>query len=115
MLNSSLSVLRDLEQDNGHSSDLDQRKSGTPFVKTVHKEDGTKLPTSPLSRGVLKRKGGTLSMQYCADSGTIETVFRTIISVNQLSLYGAVAEMCEECDSCHDRRSCTRRRSIAKI
>ena len=30
-----------------------------------------------------------------------ETVFRTIISVNQLSLYGAVAEMCEEYESCH--------------
>ena len=60
--------------------------------------------TSPLSRGVLKSKaGGKLSIHYCADPGTIETVFRTIISVNQLSLYGAVAEMCEECDSCHDR------------
>ena len=33
----------------------------------------------------------------------IETVFRTIISVNQLSIYGAVAEMCEEYESCHDR------------
>ena len=42
-------------------------------------------------------------MHYCADPGTIETVFRTIIPVNQLSIYGAVAEMCEECDSCHDR------------
>ena len=60
--------------------------------------------TSPLSRGQLKSKGcGKLSIHYCADQGTIETVFRTIISVNQLSLYGAVAEMCEECDSCHDR------------
>ena len=60
--------------------------------------------TSPLSRGVLKSKdGGKLSIHYCADSGTIETVFRTITSVNQLSLYGAVAEMCEECESCHDR------------
>ena len=50
--------------------------------------------TSPLSRGVLKSKGGgTFSIHYCADQGTIETVFRTIISVNQLSLYGAVAEM----------------------
>ena len=28
---------------------------------------------------------------------------RTNISVNQLSIYGAVAEMCEECDSCHNR------------
>ena len=60
--------------------------------------------TSPLSRGVLKNEGGgKLSIHYCADPGTIETVFRTIISVNQLSIYGAVVEICEECDSCHDR------------
>ena len=52
---------------------------------------------------MLKSKGGgKLSIHYCADSRTIETVFRTIISVNHLSLYGAVAEICEECDSCHD-------------
>ena len=51
--------------------------------------------TSPLSRGVLKSKGGgKLSIHYCAVFETIETVFRTISSVNQLSLYGAVAEMC---------------------
>ena len=60
--------------------------------------------TSPLSRGVLKSKGGgKLSIHFCADLGTIETVFRTIISVNQLSIYGAVADVCEECDSSHDR------------
>ena len=60
--------------------------------------------TSPLSRGQLKSKGGgKLSIHYYADPGTIETVFRTNVSVNQLSLYGAVAEMCEECESCHDR------------
>ena len=51
--------------------------------------------TSPLSRGQLKSKGGgKLSIHYCADLETIETVFRTNISVNQLCLYGAVAEMC---------------------
>ena len=60
--------------------------------------------TSPLSRGVLKSKGGgKLSIHYCADQETITTVFRTITSVNQLSLYGAVAEMCEEYESYHDR------------
>ena len=59
---------------------------------------------SPLSRGMLKNKGGgKLSIHYCADFATIETVFRTMIFVNQLSLYGAVAEMCEEYESCHDR------------
>ena len=53
--------------------------------------------TSPLSRGKLKSKGGgKLSIHYCAGQKTIETVFRTIISVNQLSLYEAVAEMCED-------------------
>ena len=52
--------------------------------------------TRPLSRGRLKSKGGgKLSTHYCADSETIETVFRTFTSVNQLSLYGAVVEMCE--------------------
>ena len=29
-------------------------------------------------------------------STTIETVFRTIISLNQLSIYGAVADLCKE-------------------
>ena len=28
---------------------------------------------------------------------------KLFFAVNQLSIYGAVAEMCEECDSCHDR------------
>ena len=41
-------------------------------------------------------------MHNCADFAAIETVFRPIFSVNQLSLYGAVAEMCEEYESCHD-------------
>ena len=38
-----------------------------------------------------------------ADEGTIKTVFRTIISVNQLSLYGAVSDLCEEYKACHVR------------
>ena len=60
--------------------------------------------TSPLSRGRLKSKGhGKLSIHYCANQDTITTVFRTIASVNQLSLYGAVAEMCEEYETFHDR------------
>ena len=70
------------------------RRSGHPVFRA----------TSPLSRGQLKSKGhGKLSIHYCAYQETIETVFRTITSVNQLSLYGAVAEMCEEYESYHDR------------
>ena len=56
--------------------------------------------TSPLSRCQLKSKGGgKWSIHYAADFETVETVFRTITSVNQLSLYGAVSDSCEEYES----------------
>ena len=60
--------------------------------------------TTPLSRGQLKSKGhGKLPIQFAADLETIETIFRIIVSASQLSLYGAVAEMCEEYESLHER------------
>ena len=60
--------------------------------------------TSPLSRGQLKSKGGgKLSIHYCAILGTIKTVFRTVISVNQLSIYEAVSDLCEEHETFQDR------------
>ena len=60
--------------------------------------------TTPLSRGQLKSKGhGKLSIHFAADQETIETIFRMIVSASQLSLYGAVAEMCEEYETFHDR------------
>ena len=43
VLNSFLSMRRDLEQDNGHSSDLDQKRNGILLTNTNHKENGTKL------------------------------------------------------------------------
>ena len=60
--------------------------------------------TTPLSRGTLKSKGhGKLSIHFTADYPTIETIFRIIISANQLSLYGAVANICEEFENHQDR------------
>ena len=60
--------------------------------------------TTPLSRGQLKSKGhGKLSINNAADQETIETIFRIIVSANQLSLYKAVAEMWEEYESFHER------------
>ena len=59
--------------------------------------------TTPLSRGILKSKGhGKLSIHFTADYPTIETVFRIIISANQLSIYGAVATICEEFETHQD-------------
>ena len=37
------------------------------------------------------------------DAETVETIVLTIIFANQLSIYGAVANMCEECESLYDR------------
>ena len=61
-----------------------------------------RAPT-PLSRGSLKSKGrGKLSIHFAADQDTIDTIYR-IISVNQLSVYGAVAAVCEEFEDRQDR------------
>ena len=60
--------------------------------------------TTPLSRGQLKSKGrGKLSIHFAADQDTIDTIHRIILSVNQLSVYGAVAAVCEEFEDHQDR------------
>ena len=60
--------------------------------------------TTPLSRGSLKSKRrGKLSIHFAADYPTIETIYRIILSVNQLSVYGAVAVICEEFEDHQDR------------
>ena len=73
---------------------LEFADSGCPIFRAM----------TPLSRGKLKSKGhGKLLIHFAADLEAIETIFHIIVSANQLSLYGAVAEMCEEYESLHDR------------
>ena len=58
----------------------------------------------PIFRATTQSKGhGKLSIHFAATQETIEAIFRIIVSANQLSLHGAVAEMCEEYESLHDR------------
>ena len=60
--------------------------------------------TTPLSRGQLKSKGrGKLSIHFAADQDTIDAIYRIILSVTQLSIYGAVAAVCEEFEDHQDR------------
>ena len=59
--------------------------------------------TTPLSRSSLKSKGrGKLSIHFAADQDTIDTIYRIILSVNQLSVYGAVTALCEEFENHQD-------------
>ena len=70
------------------------RESGHPVFRA----------TSPLSRGTLKSKaGGQLSIHFCADEDTNETVYCTIISVHQPRIYGAVSDLCDEYSACQAR------------
>ena len=44
-----------------------------------------------------------MSVHYAADLETIENIFRILVSANQVSLHGAIAEMCEEYETLHER------------
>ena len=59
--------------------------------------------TTPLSRGQLKSKGrGKLSLHFTPDQDTVDTIYRIIFSVNQFSVYGAVAVICDEYENHQD-------------
>ena len=103
---------------NGHLLDHFPKRSGILWKRIVHKEFGDHIAllefaesgcpifraTTPLSRCNLKSKGhGKLSIHFAADQETIETIFRIIVFASQLSLYGAVANICEEFESHQDR------------
>ena len=44
-----------------------------------------------------------MSKHFTADQDTVDTIYRIILSVNQLSVYGAVAAICEEFEDHQDR------------
>ena len=69
---------------------LEFAESGPPIFRA----------TTPLSRGQLKSKGrGKLSIHF---TDTVDTIYRIILSVNQISVYGAVAATCEEYEGHQD-------------
>ena len=120
-LKSYLCMHESLVQDNGHLLVQVPRRSGILWKRIAHKEFGDNIAekmllefaesgcpifraTTPLSRGQLRSKGhGKLTIHFGATQKTIETIFRIIVYATQLRLYGAVANMCEEYESFHDR------------
>ena len=66
---------------------LNFAESGHPAIRA----------TSALERGELRSKEkGEKSIHFNGSEGNIELILRTIISANQLSVYGAVADLCKE-------------------
>ena len=70
-------------------------------MKMIHEFSETAHPifraSSAFERGDSRSKGGckkTIHFNGCGQS--VELILRTVISANQLSIYGAVADMCTE-------------------
>ena len=97
----------------GHSWDLDQRRNGTELTLINQTETGTKrlrkwwlirrnrpsdIPwfQRPWSRWITKQRGGKKTILFNGSEQSVEFILRTVTSVNQLSIYGAVADMCRE-------------------
>ena len=62
------------------------KDTGHPVFKSI----------SALSRGILKKKNVRDTIHFNADASNTELLFRIIHSVNQLSIYGAVSNWCEQ-------------------
>ena len=119
MPESSKYLQRNLVLDNGHLLVQVLKRSGFLVKSIAHKELGITSRTKCCWNSqkadilfsvqrlhcpcILKSKGhGKLSIHFTADYPTIETVFRIIISANQLSINGAVATICEEFETHRD-------------
>ena len=120
MPKSSPYLQRSLVLDSGHLLVQVPKRSGILWKRLAHMEFGitsrTKCCWNSQKADVLfsvqqlhcpgvifKSKGhGKLSIHFAAAQEAIETIFRIVISANQLSLYGAVANVCEEFEAHQD-------------
>ena len=119
----------------GHLSFLGPRSEQKWYVTNAYKPEGrwdkvaddmmpnfaesghpTFRGTSVFERGTVNSKGGgKSSIHFCGYSETIEVIFRTIISANPLSVYGAVADMCEESILLFSEVSASAGKLVAKV
>ena len=85
---------KDFQQDVSHSSHLGQKKKW--YFMNIDRPQGEWDRVAEL---MMINVGERRHPVFRA----IETIFRTIISVNQLSIYGAVSDLCDEYSSCQAR------------
>ena len=105
--------------DNGLLLDQVLKRSGI-LPRIAHKEPGTILqskccwnlqkldillsvPRLRCPEAFSRARHGKLSIHFAADVDTVDTIYRIILPVNQLSVYGAVAAVCEEFEGHQDR------------
>ena len=114
ILSELLSRLEDSRKDIGRLWDLDPRRNAAEPMPTNRMENGIKTAegrmlnfaesghplfraSSALERGELKSKGkGVRTILFNGSDEHIELILRTLVSVNQLSIHGAAADLCKE-------------------
>ena len=116
----SIFAKKDSQQDVGHSSELDQKRGGILLTMKDHKENGTESlnrwwsdseradtqfsePRVHCPEERSKAKEVENDQYISVPMGIRLKLLRTIISVNQLSIYGAVLDVCEEYGTCQTR------------
>ena len=120
-LKSSLYLQRSLEKDNGHLLVQVPRRNGILSKRTVHKESGAKLQKGCCWNLLREDVQFSVLRIHCPEVNSkakdmencrytlqptrkrLRLIFRIIVFANQPSLYGAVANMCEEFESLQDR------------
>ena len=109
-----LFLWKDLEKDKGHLLVLVLKRSGTVSVKTVHKELGTKLQKGCCWNSLRVDDQFSVLRLHCPEVSKAKDMVncrytmqptrkRLRLFFAQLSLHGAVAEICEEYESLHER------------
>ena len=109
-----LYLQKDFHQDVGHSSDLDQKRSDILLTLTDQEENGIESLNWWWSSSEKADTQFSEPRVHCPEEcskakkvenyqNTIETVLHTVISVNQLSIYGAVSDLCDEYSACQAR------------
>ena len=86
----------------GHLWDLDQKRSDTELILISLMEFGTKLlhcsvlPVPLKEENYEAKEGGKKTFHFNGSEQNVELILRTVMSANQLSICGAVADICSE-------------------
>ena len=121
MLHMCLYLQKDSQQDVGHSSDLDQKRSDIQLRVADHQESGTESRNRWWSNSEKADTQFSVPRVHCLEERSkakevenylytsvpmeirLKLFFAQFISLNQLSIYGAVSDVCEEYGTCQTR------------
>ena len=101
---------KDFHQEHGHSSYLDQKRSGILLLNVNHKENGTELQSegckNSAKANIQSSDPHVHCLEECSEAKVVENYHYTSALMRErlklfFSILGAVSDVCDECKSCH--------------